>query len=243
MNSHANVVVLETAEEVANAAAERFVEYSALSIQEHGRFAVALAGGTTPRRAYELLSSDHFRQRVDWWHVHLFFGDERMVSADSDQSNYRMVRAALISRAALPNENVHPIAGDIPAAQSASAYEAELKEFFGAGQLPRFDLIWLGMGVDGHTASLFPGGNGSTGNQDWIVATVHPDSGQARVSLSLKVINCAARIDFLVTGKEKAATLAKVLRDADQKELPAQKVAPVNGLLEWLVDRNAASLL
>ena len=243
MNSHANVLVLETAEAVARAAAERFVDSAARCIREHERFAVALAGGTTPRRAYELLSSDQFRQRVDWAHVHLFFGDERMVPADSDQSNYRMVRAALISRVALPNENVHPIAGDIAAAHSARAYEAELKKFFGAGQLPRFDLMWLGMGVDGHTASLFHGGDGSPGDPDWVVATVNPDSGQARVSLSLKVINCAARIDFLVTGKDKAATLAKVLRDADQKKLPAQKVAPVNGSLQWLVDCDAASLL
>ena len=227
MNSVPNVLVFDTPEQVAQAAAERFVDYSAASIADHGSFTVALAGGSTPRRAYELLGSDEFKNRLDWRVVQLFFGDERMVPPDSPDSNYRMVNDALLS----PPE-------------SAESYEAELKSFFATTAWPRFDLILLGMGDDGHTASLFPGGTALNETAKWVVVTRHPQSGQARISLTLPVINQAARVVFLVTGKKKAAPLVRILHgDAANEDLPAQKVRPVNGVLEWLVDRPAASEL
>jgi len=240
MNPPANILVFDTAEQVAGAAAERFVAYSRVSIREHGTFAVSLAGGSTPRRAYELLGTDAFKSRVDWSGVHLFFGDERMVPPDSLESNYRMVNEALLSRVAIPGENVNRIPGEVEPSASAESYEAELKSFFGNVNWPRFDLVLLGMGNDGHTASLFPASDALQEKTKWVVATTQPQTKQDRITLTLPVLNHAARIAFLVTGKEKAATLARVLRGVvASRELPAQAITPVNGVLEWLVDRSA----
>jgi 6-phosphogluconolactonase len=241
MNPRPNFFVFDTPEQVAQAAAERFVDYSIASIREHGSFAVALAGGSTPRRAYELLAANEFKSRVNWSRVHLFFGDERMVPPDSPESNYRMVNEALTSRVPIPTANVHWITGEPTPAESAVSYEAELKNFFGAVEWPRFDLVLLGMGADGHTASLFPGSAALKEEAKWVVATRQPQTGQDRISLTLPALKHAARVTFMVTGKEKAATLARVLRsDAANKELPAQMIRPLNATLEWLVDRSAA---
>jgi 6-phosphogluconolactonase len=244
MRVPSNLCVFDTPEQVARAAAERFVNYGVASIGDHGSFAVALAGGSTPRRTYELLGADEFKSRIDWSRVHLFFGDERMVSPDSLESNYRMANDALISRVAIPAKNVHPINGEKAPAESAQLYEDELKDFFGAVDWPQFDLVGLGLGEDGHTASLFPDSDALNEKTKWIVATNHPKTGQDRITVSLPVIDHAARVTFMVTGKEKAATLARVLRsDSAEGKLPAQKVRPVNGILEWLIDRAAASEL
>ncbi|MEO7971375.1 MAG: 6-phosphogluconolactonase [bacterium] len=244
MNPNPNVLIFDTPEQVAQAAADRFVDYSVASIAEHGSFAVALAGGSTPRRAYELLATDTFKGRVDWSLVHLFFGDERMVPPDSPESNYRMVNDALLARVALPPQNVHRIKGETTPHECAESYEAELKSFFGTTGWPRFDLVLLGMGDDAHTASLFPGSDALQEKTKWVVATAHPQSQQARITLTPPVINHAGRVTFLVTGEKKAAPLAHVLHgDATNKELPAQKIGPVQGILEWLVDRSAAAEL
>jgi 6-phosphogluconolactonase len=244
MNLPANILVFDTPEQVAQAAAERFVDYSIASISDHDLFAVALAGGSTPRRAYELLATDESKSRINWPRVHLFFGDERSVPPDDPQSNYRMVNEALISRVAIPAENVHRIIGEAAPTESAASYEAELKDFFGVIVWPRFDLVWLGMGEDGHTASLFPGSDALQEETRWVVATRHAQTRQDRITLTLPVINHAARVTFMVTGKDKGATLARVLRsESVDEELPARKIRPVNGLLEWLVDRAAASAI
>jgi 6-phosphogluconolactonase len=242
MRDHPNLFIFDTPEQVARAAAERFVDYSIASIRDHGSFAVALAGGSSPRLAYELLATDEFRNRVDWSLVFLFFGDERMVPPNSPESNYRMVNDALISRVSIPAANVHRIMGETAPAESAASYAAELKSFFGTVEWPHFDLVWLGIGEDGHTASLFPGSDALKDETSWVIDTRNPQTGQTRITLTLPVPNHAARVTFMVTGKGKAATLARVLHDDAEKEaLPAQKVKPVNGVLEWLVDRAAAS--
>ncbi len=244
MNPYPNVLVFDTPEQVAQAAAERFVDYSIASISDRGSFAVALAGGSTPRRAYELLATDEFKGRINWPRVHLFFGDERAVPPDDPQSNYRMVKDALISRVAIPAENVHRMIGEIEPTESAQSYEAELKHFFGKIDWPRFDLVWLGMGADGHTASLFPGSDALQEETRWVVATRQPQTRQDRITLTLPAINHAARVTFMVTGKDKAATLARILRsESVDEELPARTIRPVNGILEWLVDRAAASAI
>ncbi|HXL79650.1 MAG TPA: 6-phosphogluconolactonase [Pyrinomonadaceae bacterium] len=244
MNPDPNVLVFDTPEQVAQAGAERFVDYAAASIGDHDSFAVALAGGSTPRRAYELLATDEFKGRINWPRVHLFFGDERAVPPDDPQSNYRMVNDALISRVAIPAENVHRIIGETEPTQSAASYEAELKGFFRKVDWPRFDLVWLGMGADGHTASLFPGSNALQEETRWVLATRQPQTGQDRITLTLPVINHAARVTFMVRGKDKAAMLARVLRsESADEELPARKIKPVNGILECLVDRAAASAI
>src|SRR5882724_5726975 len=177
MNPHPNVFVFDTPEQVVRAAAERFVDYSIASIRDHGSFAVALAGGSTPRRAYELLATDEFRNRVDWSLVFLFFGDERMVPPDSPESNYRMVNDALISPGAIPAANVRRIMGETAPAESAASYATELKSFFGTVEWPHFDLVWLGIGEDGHTASLFPGSDALKEETRWAVDTRNPQTG------------------------------------------------------------------
>ncbi|MEP6719468.1 MAG: 6-phosphogluconolactonase [bacterium] len=244
MKDQPKLFVFDAPEQVARAAAERFVEYSIAGIREHGSFAVALAGGSTPRTAYEFLGTDEFKGHVDWSSVHLFFGDERMVPPDSPESNYRMVIDSLISRVELPLENVHRIIGETTPSESAERYEADLKQFFQSVDWPRFDLVLLGMGADGHAASLFPGSDVLKEEVKWVAATTQPQTGQDRITLSLPVINYAERVTFMVTGNEKAATLARVLRsEPAYEELPAQKVRPVNGFLEWLIDRAAAAKL
>ena len=241
MERSANISVFKNAEALALAAAERFVEAS--NQHERGIFSAALAGGTTPRRVYELLADQKFRSQLDWSRVHLFFGDERCVPPDHPDSNYAMVKAALISKVPIPIQNVHRIIGEGDPKHNAEAYENELKKFFPQLEWPRFDLVFLGMGDDGHTASLFPGASALDESTRWVVTTSN-ERGQDRITLTLPVFNHARQVMFLVTGKAKAQRLREVLRPEHANELlPAQLIKPVNGRLEWLVDSDAASLL
>jgi len=244
METKGPVFIFDTPEQLAKAPAERFVEYSRIATAEHGLFAVALSGGNTPRRVYELLATDSFRNRINWPMVHLFFGDERSVPPDHPDSNYRMVYEALISRVAIPAKNVHPIMGEGDPDENARAYERELKSFFAGLSWPRFDLTLLGLGEDGHTASLFPGTDAVEQKSKWVVAVYVAGLETFRITLTIPVFNHTAHIVFLVTGKQKAKRLAQVVQGTpDIDERPAQKIQPVNGSLEWLVDKAAASLL
>ena len=237
-----NVFVFDTPEQLALAAAERFIQFANLSAPD--RFRVVLAGGNTPRRVYELLATEPFVKRVDWSHVDLFFGDERCVPPDHPDSNYRMAFEALISKIAIPAGNVHRIIGEGNPVENAKQYESQLRKLFGESPWPRFDLILLGMGEDGHTASLFPGSDALKEESKWVVATTHPSSGQERITLTLPVLNHAAHILFLIAGAGKAERLAQAVRaEPSPDPLPVQLIHPVNGSLEWLVDRAAASYL
>ncbi len=240
----ANVFVFDSPEQLALAAAERFVECAHPFHGEAERFCVALAGGNTPRRVYELLATERFKSRVAWSQVHLFFGDERAVPPDHPDSNYAMVYETLISRVPIPAKNVHRIIGEGNANENAALYENELKAFFAGARWPRFDLVLLGMGADGHTASLFPHSVALSERSKWVVATKLERLKEERISVTLPVLNRAARVVFLVTGTEKAKTLAEVLHsDPGSELLPAQAIQPANGKLEWLVDEAAAALL
>jgi 6-phosphogluconolactonase len=233
------ISVFETPDQLAIAAAERFVEEAN---RQQERFSVALAGGTTPRRVYELLGSKQFKDRIEWSNVFLFFGDERCVPPAHPDSNYAMVRAALISKVPIPPANVRRIKGEMEPAESALEYEKEVREFFPGVEWPRFDLVLLGMGEDGHTASLFPGSQALEESSRWVLATRNEDSGQDRITLTLPLFNHAAHVIFIVTGEKKAQRLAKVLRPkVSQEQFPAQLVNPYNGKLEWLVDAAAAT--
>ena len=247
-----NALVFDSPEEVALAAAERFAGNAREAITEHGVFSVALAGGNTPRRVYELLASNPFRDLIEWSSVHLFFGDERCVPPDHPDSNYGMVYKALISAIDIPAVNVHRMLGEGNAEESAASYEEELRDFFAEVSWPRFDLVLLGMGEDGHTASLFPGSDAVMEESKWVVATRMEKpleiQSQQRLTLTLPVFNHAAHVVFLVTGKGKAERLAEVLdlphgaRREKTASLPAQLIQPLNGSLEWLVDKAAASI-
>lgn len=244
MANRSSVLILETAAQVAHAAAERFVTYAEESIRDHGSFTVALAGGNTPRLTYESLATNEFSRRIAWPRVQIFFGDERAVPPQNPDSNYRMVHEALISRVAIPPANVHRVQGELDANESASAYETELRTVFGAVEWPRFDLVLLGMGADGHTASLFPDSPALTESTKWVIATLQPQTRQQRITLTLPVLNHSVRVLFLVTGKEKAAAVARVLNEQTARaELPAQKVRPANAVVEWLIDKAGAANL
>ena len=244
LDNRTNVSVFDTSEQLALAAAERFVECAR---EFHGtleRFSVALAGGNTPRRVYELLATERFKNRIDWPQVYLFFGDERLVPPDHPDSNYAMVYESLISKVPIPPTNVHRIVGERNPSENARAYENQLRTFFAGLSWPRFELALLGMGEDGHTASLYPNSAALWEVSHWVVPTKNEQSGQDRITLTVPVFNHARRVAFLVTGKKKAQRLKEVLRpEPGSGQLPAQAIKPIDGSVEWLVDAEAASLL
>ena len=238
------VQVFDDAERVARAAAEEFVRLSREAVAERGAFSVALSGGTTPRRVYELLASEEYGSRVEWPKVHVFFGDERAVPPEHSDSNYRMAREALLSRVSIPTENVHRIEGLGDAAANASDYESVIRGFFGDAAWPRFDLVFLGMGDDGHTASLFPNTAALTEERGWAAANWVEKLGAWRITLTANVINAARNVVFLVTGASKSERLDEVINGAhDPTRLPSQMIRPRDGGLRWYVDRAAASKL
>lgn len=212
----------------------------AAAIAATGSFSVCLAGGSTPKRLYELLSGPGTRERFPWQRVHWFWGDERFVPPTDPQSNYAMARAAMLSRAPVPPENVHPMPteGGSPA-ESAAAYERALQAFYGASALdprrPLFDVTLLGLGEDGHTASLFPATSALDERRRWVIAVTGAKP-EARVSLTFPALNASRNVAFLVAGVAKRAILEKVRRGEDY---PAARVKPILRLL-WFVDRAAA---
>jgi 6-phosphogluconolactonase len=238
---------------LARAAAEYFVTLSEIAIAARGRFTVALAGGSTPRAMYTLLTSDEFATRVDWSAVHVFWGDERCVLPDHPDSNYRMARTALLDHVPLPAGNVHRMFGELEPVQAATEYQEVLRAFFSPsyvgrekGQTPiaRFDLILLGMGNDGHTASLFPGTAAVDERVRWAMAHYVDKLGAWRITLTPALINAAANVIFIVSGSGKAEPLRQVLMGPYQPHiLPAQTIKPDPGRLRWLVDAEAGALL
>jgi 6-phosphogluconolactonase len=206
-----------------------------------GRFTLALSGGSTPRALYSRLAEPAQATRMDWGRVHLFWGDERCVPPTDGSSNYRMAEEALLSKVPIPPANVHRIRGEDEPRAAATGYEALLRSWF-AGTT--FDLVLLGMGSNGHTASLFPGLTALGEAERWVVAELVPEVGMWRVTLTAPAINAAARVLFLVTGRDKAATLREVLSGPrDPRRLPAQLISPSPGRLTWLVDEAAAAEL
>ncbi len=234
---------LPDAEAVARAAAEEVAGAAARAVAERDRFTLALAGGSTPRRLYALLADpgEPFRGRVPWERTHVFFGDERAVSPEHPDSNYRMAREALLAH--VPAASVHRIHGEEPGA--AEAYERELRSFFGVpagGAPPRLDLVLLGLGPDGHTASLFPGSAALHETARWGATTFVARLAARRTTLTLPVLDRARAVLFLVSGPEKAEALRRVLAPAPGMEpLPAGRVRPDGGSVLWLADRAAAS--
>lgn len=238
--------VFSDPQELAHAAAIQFCAHAKKATDQRGLFTVALSGGSTPKTLYALLVTD-FRDRVPWQQTHFFWTDERHVPPDHPESNYHMVSSAMLSKAAVPGENVHRIRGELPVAEdAANEYEHALKHFFRLGPeaVPRFDLILLGLGTDGHTASLFPGSEALQEERRLTAGPWIERLQSFRITLTLSVLNNAAAILFLVSGVEKSEVLRQVLlSQASHERFPAQAVAPVNGELIWLVDSEAASLL
>jgi 6-phosphogluconolactonase len=243
MGNRGEIIVLRSLVEIAEEAARQFFKLAEETITRQGWFSVALSGGNTPRVLHELLARPPLRNVVEWSHVHVFWGDERFVPADNPESNFRMARESLLDHVPIPAENIHPVpTGEATAEEAARRYAETLKEFFDANT-PKFDLIFLGMGPDGHTASLFPGYWELQSGGNTIVSVVKdaPKPPPVRITLTLNAINNAANVIFLVTGRDKAEAVKSVMEGA--LELPATKVQPVRGKLLWLLDEAAAQRL
>lgn len=229
------VVVVPDAAALAQEAAGRFFEQARAAVRSRGRFSVALSGGSTPEGAYRLLARDPYRSQVPWDRVHLFWGDERCVPPDDPGSNYWLADRALISQVPIPAENVHRIPGELAPEAAARAYQREMED------LPRLDLVLLGLGSDGHTASLFPGSDALETVTDVAVAVEAEYEGRPvqRVTLTLPAINAARQVLFLVSGESKAQIVARVLGSRGGS-LPAERVCLTAGELIWLLDEAAA---
>ncbi len=246
--SGGQLIISRGLDEWTERAADLFVTLAQKAADVEGaRFTVALSGGSTPKRLYSALAAAPYVDEVPWARVHLFWGDERHVGPDDAESNYRMVRESLIEKAPIPAENVHRIRAETPdAAEAARAYALDIQGFFGLqpDEWPRFDLVLLGLGPDGHTASLFPGVDALHDTTHIVVAPFVPKFNTDRISLTAPAINAAATVAFLVAGEEKSGVLRDVLEGPRQPDLfPAQIVAPANGDLLWLLDEGAASQL
>ncbi len=236
------------AEAVSRAAAEEIVRCARKAVASRGRFILVLSGGSTPRRLYGLLAEPPFRKEVDWEHAEVFWGDERAVPPEHRDSNFGMAQSVLLARVPIPAERVHRIEAerkDLDAA--AREYEAEIARTFAVppgGEPPPFDLILLGLGPDGHTASLFPHTEAVRETRRWLVRNYVPKFNADRLTLTVPIINRAATILFLVAGVDKAAGLQAVLEGPPEPErFPAQLIRPTSGRLVWLVDEAAASQL
>ncbi len=230
---------------LARNAAQRFVMIARHAIAERGRFSVALSGGSTPRDLYALLAQPEFAGQVNWERVHLFWGDERCVSSDSPESNYQMAFETL-GKLPIPAQQVHRVPTELESGDAAITYEQTLRDFFRVegDQLPSFDLILLGMGANGHTASLFPQSPALLETAHWVVSQYVDEVKMHRITLTAPILNAAAHILFMVAGRDKAETVQAVLRGEYRPEfLPAQLIQPTHGRLVWLLDRAAASRL
>lgn len=227
---------------LARMAAETIHLLATETINRNGRFTVALSGGSTPKALFKLLATE-YREKIDWQHVVIFWGDERCVPPDNSDSNYLMARENLLDRVPIQVGNILRFKGELPPPEAAQQYEDDLRVFFG-GELPRLDLILLGMGDDGHTASLFPHTEALQETQRWVIENYVEAKQTWRLTLTAPVINNAENVLFLVAGADKAERLKEVLEGAyTPDDLPSQLIKPTHGNLIWGVDQAAAALL
>lgn len=239
----AEILYWKDAESLSLAAAHFFVTECHRSIALHGRFIVALSGGNSPKRLYQLLATPEFSKNIPWRNVFLFLSDERFVPQTDAESNYRMIKGNLLENISIPKKNVFPVPVKGSAKKCAAKYEASIKKIFD-GKEPVFDWLLLGVGEDGHTASLFPGTT-ILKKKKRLVKEVWVEQKQTwRISFTLPLINKASQIVFLVTGKEKATIVAMSLANKKTKHpLPVQLVKPDKGIIYWLIDDDAGSFI
>ncbi len=236
------------AEQLSRAGAEYFVRVARQAIDVRGRFRVALAGGKTPQRLYTLLAAPPFSEQLPWDRVDVFWGDERAVPSDHADSNFAVANETLLSKLRIVPAQIHRMQAERPDLENAAVeYQTEMAHVFAVdpdGEPPRFDLVLLGMGADGHTASLFPYTEATKEETRWVISNYVPKLDSFRLTLTARLINKAAHVLFLVAGADKADALAQVLEgERDSLRLPAQLVQPEEGALVWYVDTRAASKL
>lgn len=233
--------IFATPADVADALARLIVREADAAIAARGSFAISLAGGTTPKAAYALLARLPEARALDWSAIAVFFGDERCVPPDDEQSNYRMARLAFLDAVGIPAKNVHRMRGEDDPPRAARAYRDELVAVL--GEAPRMDLALLGMGPDGHTASLFPGSDPHADDDALVRAVYAPSQAQWRLTLTPRVLNAARTVAFAVEGTGKRETLKNVREGPyEPSRFPSQTIAPSDGRLLWLVDRAAAGV-
>ena len=245
---NAEVRVLPDTTTLARAAADAFLHAAREAVATAGRFTVALSGGSTPKAIFKLLADDHATGAnvLPWDKVQIFFGDERHVPPDHPDSNFRMANEALLSKVPIPAENIHRIEGKLNAADAAARCEARLRSIFAipSNATPRFDLVMLGMGPDGHTASLFPGSSALHETHRLVCATWVEKFQSHRITFTFPLINAAAEVLFIAGGADKTTMLRNVLHgDPSGQAYPAQTIRPVNGRLIWFIDEAAAGQL
>lgn len=235
--------VFNTTDAFTYAAAEFIADKAIEAIEARGRFTICLSGGETPYAVYELLSGLPFREQIMWKKTHVFWGDERCVPLDDQRNNSHQARSILLNKVNIPSVNIHFMPVNLRHKEAAISYEKELNSFFG-GEPAQFDLVLLGLGTNGHTASLFPYTNVLTEKNPGI-RTVYVDDEQiCRITMTAPLINEARHILFLVSGQKKASILKTVLTEAQQPDkYPAQLIKPRHGDLYWFTDKDAASLL
>jgi len=239
------IEVAEHADALNHCVAEQFVRLTTEAVEARGRCAVALSGGSTPKNVYQLLAAPAFRARVRWGDIHFFWGDERHVPPDHPDSNYRMAVEAMLSKVPVPPANVHRVRGELPDTErSAREYEETIRACVAGASRPRFDVIHLGVGTDGHTASLFPGSAALAERERLCVANWVEKFAGYRITLTLPILNAARAAIFIVTGAAKAPIIQQVLRDRDATPpFPAQLIRPQDGECWWMLDQAAAGEL
>ncbi len=236
--------IVDSASELAIEGAQVFCDTAREAVAARGRFAVAISGGSTPRAMHRLLTTKPYRSDIPWPHVHLFWVDERLVPAEDPASNFGTARRDLLDQAPIPPGHVHPMTLTGTPASAAAAYQKSLEDFFLETEdgFPVFDLIILGIGTDGHTASIFPADSSALETRSWVVAVKGGIPNVHRLTLSAPVLNHARNIVFLVAGSDKAGVVKTALTDATAG-LPAGRIQPANGRLRWILDRSAAARL
>ena len=242
--SNCKVEVLPDLETLSHRAASIFVSTSRNSIATKKRFPVAISGGSTPRRLCTLLGSEAYGDQVDWQRVHFFWADERCVPKNDEASNFRTAFNTLLSKVALPDENIHRIKGEEAPDQAARDYEEEIRRFFKGSGWPGFDLVILGVGEDGHTASLFPDSKSLEETVRLAIPVYLEEPGKNRITLTLPVLNHANQILFLVAGFSKAGVLSEIFGGKERRKLlPSGLINPLRGSMIWLIDQEAAGKL
>lgn len=243
MSFQPQIIVSESQEDLVNQAVSIIIKNANGSIAENGNFSLVLSGGSTPEPIYRKLSSSEYVSKIDWSKVNLFWGDERPVPPTHPDSNYRMARENLIDHLPIPAKNIYRIKGELDPQAAAAEYQTAIKTFFG-DNLISFDLILLGLGDDGHTASLFPNTAALDNTKQLVVENHIGKFDTTRITLTYPAINAASTILFIVSGENKAAALKAVIEEDNLNNMyPAKGISPVNGNSIWLVDNQAAQLL
>ncbi len=250
-NKRFKIIVANNPEDLSHQSAEWVAQYVLNTAKIKDRVSIVLSGGITPKGLYERLAGEKFQQLIPWRQTHLFWGDERCVSLEHSESNYRLAYETFISRVSIPSQNVHPMPGADPNPErAAEEYERLLRQFFGlsekrrSGKWPRFDLVILGVGLDGHTASLFPRSSVLREKKRWVVAPFVQKLRTHRLTLTPPILNHASHVIFLVSGREKATVLKKGLTTGQSRpSFPFQLIRPPQGRLIFFLDVEAASQL